>query len=89
MICFFNHRKNPTIFLGELACLLVGDLSLIGQIRLVSNQENHCVVVRQIPGISQPAAQMIISGPLLVSVQNKFSLARAPKERKMEKNKIK
>jgi len=52
-----------TVLLGELARLLVGNLPLFGEVRLVPDEEDHRVVVRQVPCVRQPATQMVVRGP--------------------------
>jgi len=51
---------DRTVFLGKLARLLVGDLALLCQVRLVTDEEDDSVGVGEVSRIGQPAAEVIV-----------------------------
>lgn len=54
--------EHEAVLVGELLRLLVGDVTLRLQVALVADEEDDGVRVRQVAGVRQPGAQVVVRG---------------------------
>lgn len=67
--------EHEAVLVGELLRLLVGDVTLRLQVALVADEEDDGVRVRQVAGVRQPGAQVVVRGASPEKTNKKYDMS--------------